>query len=158
MLVLTVWMEWPAVVDVCTSITNSLTPWSWALHAKLPLAQLLKNFPTFYGTWRFITVFTRALHWSLSWARSIQSIPPHSLVNKNWTLSIDVIESRGMCTFMQLANGILKRELSVWAVIKFACDRYLQLYLQLFQPLTDKCRNPCVNWIMLLHHWIVTGW
>jgi hypothetical protein len=27
--------------------------------------QLLKNFPAFYGTRRFITVFTRALHWSL---------------------------------------------------------------------------------------------
>jgi hypothetical protein len=28
---------------------------------------------------RFITVFTRAVQWSLSWARSIQSIPPHPL-------------------------------------------------------------------------------
>jgi hypothetical protein len=28
--------------------------------------QLLKNFPAFYGTWRFITMFRRALHWSLS--------------------------------------------------------------------------------------------
>jgi hypothetical protein len=36
-----------------------------------------KNFPAFYGTQRFITVFTRALHWSLSWARSIQFIPSH---------------------------------------------------------------------------------
>jgi hypothetical protein len=25
----------------------------------------LKNFPAFYGTRRFITVFTRALHWSI---------------------------------------------------------------------------------------------
>jgi hypothetical protein len=33
---------------------------------KLLIAQLLKNFPEFYGTLRFITVFTRALHWSLS--------------------------------------------------------------------------------------------
>jgi hypothetical protein len=33
---------------------------------KLTVAQLLKNFPTFYGTQRFITVFTRALHWFLS--------------------------------------------------------------------------------------------
>jgi hypothetical protein len=33
----------------------------------------------FYGTRRFITVFTRALHWSLSWARSIQSIPYHPI-------------------------------------------------------------------------------
>jgi hypothetical protein len=38
------------------------------------IVQLLKNFPIFYGTRRFITVFTRALHWSLSWGRSIQSI------------------------------------------------------------------------------------
>jgi hypothetical protein len=28
-----------------------------------------------YGIRKFITVFTRALHWSLSWARPIQSIP-----------------------------------------------------------------------------------
>jgi hypothetical protein len=44
-----------------------------------PIVQLLKNFTTFYGTRKFITVFTRALHWSLYWARSIQSIPPHSI-------------------------------------------------------------------------------
>jgi hypothetical protein len=43
------------------------------------VAQLLKNFPTFYGTRRFITVFTRALHWSVSWARSIHPIPPHPI-------------------------------------------------------------------------------
>jgi len=39
--------------------------------------QLLKKFPAFYGTWRFITVLTSARHLSLSWATSIQSIPPH---------------------------------------------------------------------------------
>jgi hypothetical protein len=50
--------------------------WSWALLEKLPIVQLLKNFPAFYGTQRFIIVFTRALHWSLFWARSIQFIPP----------------------------------------------------------------------------------
>jgi hypothetical protein len=53
--------------------------WSWALLEKLPIVQLLKNFPAFYGTRRFITVFTRALHWSLSWARSIQYIPSHPI-------------------------------------------------------------------------------
>jgi hypothetical protein len=30
------------------------------------IVQLLKNFSAFYGTRKFITVFTRALHWSLS--------------------------------------------------------------------------------------------
>jgi hypothetical protein len=54
-----------------------LTSWSWALLEKPPIVQLLKNFATFYGTRRFITVITRALHGSLSWARSIQSIPSH---------------------------------------------------------------------------------
>jgi hypothetical protein len=42
---------------------------SWILLEKPPNVQPLKNFPTFYGTRRLITVFTRALHWSLSWAR-----------------------------------------------------------------------------------------
>ena len=32
--------------------------------------------PRFYGTCRFITAFTSARHLSLSWASSIQSIPP----------------------------------------------------------------------------------
>ena len=39
--------------------------------------QLVKKFPEFYGTRRFITAFTSAHHLSLSWASSIQSIPPH---------------------------------------------------------------------------------
>jgi hypothetical protein len=41
--------------------------------------QLLRNFPTFFGTQRIITVFTRALHCSLSWASSIQSTPSHPI-------------------------------------------------------------------------------
>jgi hypothetical protein len=48
-----------------------LTPWSRVLLEKLTNLQLAKKFPTFYGTQRFITVFTRARHLSLSWARSI---------------------------------------------------------------------------------------
>jgi len=39
--------------------------------------QLVKKFPTFYLTRRFITAFTSARHVSLYWDRSIQSIPPH---------------------------------------------------------------------------------
>jgi hypothetical protein len=44
---------------------------------KLAGFQLVKKFPAFYGTRRFITAFTSARHQSLSWASSIQSIPPH---------------------------------------------------------------------------------
>jgi hypothetical protein len=46
---------------------------------KSPVAQLLKNSPTFYGTRRFFTVFTTARHWSLSWDRIIRSTPPYSI-------------------------------------------------------------------------------
>jgi hypothetical protein len=63
---------WPC--NLPSILTYLLTySWSWALLEELPILQLLKNFPAFYGTRRFITVFTRALHWSLSWARSIPS-------------------------------------------------------------------------------------
>jgi hypothetical protein len=52
---------------------------NWGLLEKPPIVQLLKNFPAFYGTRKFIMLLTRALHWSLSWARSIQSIPSHPI-------------------------------------------------------------------------------
>jgi hypothetical protein len=42
-----------------------LISWSSALLDKPPVVQPLKNFPTFYGTRSFSTVFTGAAHWSL---------------------------------------------------------------------------------------------
>jgi hypothetical protein len=38
--------------------------------------QLVKKFPTFYGTRKFITVLTSARHLSISWANSIPSPQP----------------------------------------------------------------------------------
>ena len=61
-----------------------LTPCSRVLHKKVIGSQLVKKFPTIYGTWRSIATFTTARHHlSLSWARSIQSMhtttpPPKS--------------------------------------------------------------------------------
>ena len=57
--------------------THSLTPWSRVLLEKLTDCQLVKKFPPFHGTWRFITALTSACHPSLSWTRSIQSPYPH---------------------------------------------------------------------------------
>ena len=54
-----------------------LTPWSRVLLEKLTGLQLVKKLPTFYGTWSFIAAFTSSRHLSLSWASSIQSIPPY---------------------------------------------------------------------------------
>ena len=38
---------------------------------------VVKKFPAFYGTRKFITSFASARHLSLSWASSVQSISPH---------------------------------------------------------------------------------
>jgi hypothetical protein len=49
-----------------TLLTYFLAPRSRVLLAKLTVLQLLKKFPTFYGTRKFITAFTSARHLSLS--------------------------------------------------------------------------------------------
>jgi len=54
-----------------------LTPWSRGLLEKPTSSQLVKKFPAFYRTRRFITTLTSARHLSLSWARSIHSMSPH---------------------------------------------------------------------------------
>jgi hypothetical protein len=51
---------------------------SWALLEKPLIVRPLKN-SVFHGTRRFNTVFTRDLHWSLSWAISIQYTPSHPI-------------------------------------------------------------------------------
>ena len=58
-------------------LTYSLTPWCRVLLEKLTGLQLLKKFPAFHGTRRFITVLTSVRLLSLSWASPIQSIYPH---------------------------------------------------------------------------------
>ena len=54
-----------------------LTPWCRVLLEKLTGLQLVKKFPTFHGTRRFITAVRSVRQLSLSWASPIQSIYPH---------------------------------------------------------------------------------
>ena len=58
-------------------ITYLLTPRCRALLEKLTGLQLVKKFPAFHGTRRFITALTSVRHLFLSWASPIQSIYPH---------------------------------------------------------------------------------
>jgi len=60
-----------------------LTQWSKVLlEAKLIVTQLGKKFPTFYGTWRFITVFMRSHHRSiLSQMYPVHTVPPYFTSN-----------------------------------------------------------------------------
>ena len=56
--------------------TYLLTPWCRVLLEKLTGLQLVKKFPAFHGTRRFITALTSVRHLSLSWASPIQSTYP----------------------------------------------------------------------------------
>ena len=57
--------------------TYLLAPWCTVLLEQLIGLQLVKKFPAFHGTPRFITALTSVRHLSLSWASPIQSIYPH---------------------------------------------------------------------------------
>jgi len=57
-------------IELITYMEQSL---SWEANSHSPT-----HFPTFYGTWRFITVFTRTYHWSLYWDGSNSRLP-HSI-------------------------------------------------------------------------------
>ena len=61
----------------CYLLTYLLIPWCRVLLEKLTGLQLVKKFPAFHGTRRFITALTSVRHLSLSWASPIQSIYPH---------------------------------------------------------------------------------
>jgi hypothetical protein len=50
----------------CPYQPEESSPWSRFLLEKLAVPQLIKKFPAFYGSIRFITVFTKARHLSLS--------------------------------------------------------------------------------------------
>ena len=60
-------------------LTHWLTPWCRVLLENLIGLQLVKKFPAFHGTRRFITALTSVRHLSLSWASPIQSIYPHPI-------------------------------------------------------------------------------
>jgi len=64
--------------DVTYLLTYLLTPWCRVLLDKLTGLQLVKKFPAFHGTRRFITALTSVRHLSISRASPILSIYPHS--------------------------------------------------------------------------------
>ena len=68
---------WRNETNIEILLTYLLTPRCRVLREKLTGLQLVKKFPAFHGTWRFITALTSVRHLSLSWASPIQSIFPH---------------------------------------------------------------------------------
>ena len=62
---------------ICDLDVYLLTPWCRVLLEKLTGLQLVKKFPAFHGTQRFITALTSVRHLFRSWANPIQSTYPH---------------------------------------------------------------------------------
>jgi len=66
------------IFDFNHCLTSYLfTPWGTVFLEKWKFLSLVKKFPAFHGTRRFITTFERDRHLSLSAASSIQSISTH---------------------------------------------------------------------------------
>ena len=71
------WPHWNWSDKPLGYFTYLLTPLCRVLLEKLTGLQLVKKFPAFYGTRRFITALTSVRHLSLSWASPIQPTYPH---------------------------------------------------------------------------------
>jgi len=102
----------PVKANLCVLLL--LTPWSRFLLKKLKGCQLVKKFPTFYGTQRFIAAVTIACHLSLSEASSIQSTPPHPT---SWRSILCFTVGNRKC-YVNQSKKILKWQDSVGAFVR----------------------------------------
>jgi hypothetical protein len=73
------WLQLHDLLKPVNSTDTRLSPWSRVIHENLTVAQLVKKLPAFYGTRRFITVYTTARHWSLTRAIWILFTPSHHI-------------------------------------------------------------------------------
>jgi hypothetical protein len=91
-----------------------------------PSSEAASCVATFYGTRKFITVFTRALHWSLSWAKSIQSILSHPI-------SLRSILIRSTHLHLDLPTGLFPSSFPTSILYAFL--------------VSHSCYMPCPSWL-----------
>ena len=70
---------------------------------------VVKIFPKFWGTWRFITMFTSPCHMSLSWARLIQSMPSHPVSLICRSMKYEYIKRFKYFYISNFTDGIIAR-------------------------------------------------
>ena len=106
-----------------------LTPWCRVLLEQLTGLQLVKKFPAFHGTRRFITALTSVSHLSLSCAIPIQSIYPHPT---SWR-SILILSTHQR---LRLPSGLFPSSF---------------LTKTLYTPLSSPIHATCPTHLILLH-------
>jgi len=90
-------METDCEVLLTYLLTYLLTPWNRVHIEKLTFSQQVKKFPAFYGTQKFIAASTIARHLSLSFVRSIQSMPTSHFLKSH--LNIILLSTPGSFKF-----------------------------------------------------------
>jgi hypothetical protein len=125
---------WKLSVKLALSHTHS---WSRALLEKPPTVQLLKNFLGFYGTRRFITVFTRVLHWSLSSARWIQSIQFHPIFRR-----LILIVKLALLLFEIKRNDNI-RKMEIYSILLHYFYSWMQANRKAQAPCMTETHNRC---------------
>jgi hypothetical protein len=90
--------------------TESITYTAWHRAEKLTVSQLVKKFPAFYGTQKFITVHTRVRPWSLyrvSLIKSINTRPIHlRFIKLMLFLSLTKYSAMKMCPCAELSTTL----------------------------------------------------
>jgi hypothetical protein len=104
------WQSWLEIFGFSCVSPDELTLWITVFLWKLITAKLAKKFLSPYVTRRFITVFTTACHWTLSWARCIQPTSSRSVSLNSiiiWFLPTDFLTKLLYKFIVSLTRAIL---------------------------------------------------
>jgi hypothetical protein len=80
------------------------------------VSQAAKKFSALYGTWTFVTLFTRICHWILSWARLTQSVFSQLVSFRCILISFSRVHQN-------LASGLFLSGFPTESCIDFSCLR-----------------------------------
>jgi len=126
----------------------------------LTVTQLVKKFSAFYVSLRFITVFTRVRHWSITWAKWIQSTLSHPCFVRYILISSHLRLGLPSC---RLPSGFPIKPLYAFSshawyedVSKSSQIGRLEGELQMVQLSATSCRCIAILWVSqsseLCHH------